>query len=1278
MTYRVAIDTGTARRQAADVRRAIETELKTINTGNIKVNTGNSRNGGGIPGLDNKTAGIGTAVNNSIASLNKTLGIFGIALGAVQLYKFVTDLGRLQTEAARAQKSFEVLSGGAGQATANLNAIQQASGGTVSSLEAIKIGNQAAALSLAATAEEFGNITRSGRIVALLSPVINDVSSALTELGLASANLSYRRLDQLALSVTEVREGMAALRAENGDLSDSQAFLLASMAALEAKGGEILESTEAQATGFEKLGVAIAEARRAMAEGIIGNLVQGGADFIAGSFNELNVLLSGVSAEASVVKSALDEVTDAYKNQSSIVQNLPLVGDRLKQDREAVIGQLQLVGRIFDLSNDAFAEDPALLGYQQQIKEIVTSVTRWGFATDAQVTSLQNLYTEMLRQKELNAPQAAAESAAEAEARAEDARLATVFEQADPIKKDLFKQAKDSIGDLGIDKAVELYKQERSKVDNALQELADSGVADAEEIALRATEIMGTFSQAFTDASEEAQNFAFDGFEQSFTNIFDKLNFPEIDFIPYLEDIRDQAIDLYQEIGDSGYLTEENATQLDYLSSVASATADETSNLTAVIDELGEGFLEQNQLAGDLIGQLYATQGAFNAGQISAEEFAGRTAALGGQLLAYIQQVGGATSATYALIAAQSGMQGTPGFITGFTRGDATNAYLKAQDDARSRDQARKDAEKARKDAESAAKKAAREAESAAKRAGRELEAGAKKARQELESALKSVPGLFGRSQVTQEQIDQAKGGVPQNFADDYLRRLQDEVENGKDWADVSIDEARSALEALGVQVSADNKVAFQQFVEAWESGLLFFDAENIAKFINEEAVKASIDLQEKARIGQENIMKAFGVAIDDAADAAVSGIGAASGGSSGSFAAGDYTIPVTAELVPIPQKEFEPGGAFAPPVIAPEVRPVQGPLPQSAYMPTLGGMSPVIDVAAIQGQLDELTVNIVPTIDTDSIDFTLAAMAIKGNLTPTIIPVINAAPENVDYDTPYSQIAANLVPTIYPKVDAGADVVDYTLAAMAIKGNLTPTIIPVINAAPENVNYGIVGATIAEQLKVSIASNVATTEWNDDGIVAPIAAGLITAINTQVRGTQEGFKREGQNVATIVMHGLSQGWREVNGDGSATNSLAMGLLSELNTQLSATQNFFFASGQAPAINMIEGYKNTFSGGSEDSSSLVAPMLTSIGTGIRANIEGFRQRGGTVAREMISGFSAQFSNEEFKNTLIAAGETMGLYLEIGILSRIRGGSLVEAIGAQVLADIAATVEEPTP
>jgi hypothetical protein len=317
VVYRVQLDTAAARREATGFRRQIERDLS------IDV--------GSTSGGTKQAAAETTSFNKALTGLNKTLGIFGLALGAQQLYNWTVGLASLGTEAARAQIAFNNLAGGAAQAAANVRSIQSASGGTVSSLDAIKIGNQAAALSLAKTAEEFGNVTRAGRIVALISPVIHDISSAISELGLASANLSFRRLDQLGLSVQEVREGMADLRAENASLSESQAFLQASMAALERKGGDILDSTEAQATGFEKLAVAIAEARRAMGEGWLGQSTQAIAGFLANSLNELNVLFAGATAETSVIEASLDSITTAYKNQSNILENTPWLGDILKK-----------------------------------------------------------------------------------------------------------------------------------------------------------------------------------------------------------------------------------------------------------------------------------------------------------------------------------------------------------------------------------------------------------------------------------------------------------------------------------------------------------------------------------------------------------------------------------------------------------------------------------------------------------------------------------------------------------------------------------------------------------------------------------------------------------------------------------------------------------------------------------------------------------------------------------------------------------------------------------
>lgn len=46
----------------------------------------------------------------------------------------------------------------------------------------------------------------------------------------------------------------------------------------------------------------------------------------------------------------------------------------------------------------------------------------------------------------------------------------------------------------------------------------------------------------------------------------------------------------------------------------------------------------------------------------------------------------------------------------------------------------------------------------------------------ELEKELKKAPGILGRSQVTQEPIDMANGGVPHNFSDDFAEVKNDQT----------------------------------------------------------------------------------------------------------------------------------------------------------------------------------------------------------------------------------------------------------------------------------------------------------------------------------------------------------------------------------------------------------------------------------------------------------------------------------------------------------------------
>lgn len=146
--------------------------------------------------------------------------------------------------------------------------------------------------------------------------------------------------------------------------------------------------------------------------------------------------------------------------------------------------------------------------------------------------------------------------------------------------------------------------------------------------------------------------------------------------------------------------------------------------------------------------------------------------------------------------------------------------------------------------------------QTAADRTGAAFEDTAKKVNGAFESALQGVPGLFGTSQVTGDQMRLAELGVPQNFADDYLRRLSDEVLNGVDWEGVDIGDAASRA---GIDPNLPAEVILELFKKSWNDSSLFANAGNL-DLINQDAVKAAIEQQQKELEGQANIKALFGI----------------------------------------------------------------------------------------------------------------------------------------------------------------------------------------------------------------------------------------------------------------------------------------------------------------------------------------------------------------------------------------------------------------------------------
>lgn len=170
---------------------------------------------------------------------------------------------------------------------------------------------------------------------------------------------------------------------------------------------------------------------------------------------------------------------------------------------------------------------------------------------------------------------------------------------------------------------------------------------------------------------------------------------------------------------------------------------------------------------------------------------------------------------------------------------------------------------------------AAKEWQRAAEKTQKEMEAAAKKMAQEFESALGKVPGLLGTSSVTQEQLDMAAAGVPQNFADDYLRQLTDEVVNKKDWAGVDINDAKRRA---GIAPGINDEMALAIFRSKWGDQSLFANGQNL-DLINKGAVQADLARQQASASGRNAILGMFGLQGDAVPNFAGNAAVAAQGG---------------------------------------------------------------------------------------------------------------------------------------------------------------------------------------------------------------------------------------------------------------------------------------------------------------------------------------------------------------------------------------------------------------
>ncbi len=1267
LVYRVTLDTSQARRAAQNIRQTIEAELRTIQVGQLNISSltaatneaqrfrheleqaaqvassiqvksgaiptttpgsGVRRGGGGGQDLTGVLDQI-PVVGQLGSALAGGFAVGAVVAGIKEIGQALDDLSRRGAVFGQIDsvlKDYAASVGTTGDAI--ISAAQKAAQGTISEYELILNANRAIQFEVAKTPEQYAKLIELSTALGRAQGISD--TQALEYLTTGLARESRLILDNLGL-IINLDEATAKYAATLGKTADELSSAERKQALLDEafRQGAVAiaankDAADSAATQYEKFDANVQNLKDTFGQWL-SEVSASNIGAIADAIGRVNAELSGDRRSSEGISKDLTELI-AMRDKLASGENVSAMGVVIPGNAESV-----------DF-------------YNKKIDETTEKLKALNLAAS-------EAYTFEIPQADKLIAQAKA---------IEDARIAArqdeIGSEQSTINKGLDSAAAKSVGTLGLEQTLALLKQEKALVDASIQELIASSVTDPAELSLRIAEIQQASQQAFTDAVEAMPELpeidpgitagSFDIISQSLTD----LNQGFVDFLPNMSAARDELISLQTEVALTGITTEEQAAALEYLSSAALAVADDTGLLAEVTNGLGVAFLAANPEAAGLVDAMYSAQASYLSGAITAQQYAGILSVLGGQLLTLASQAGVATGSILQLVAAQGGLAGTSGFAQGQTIGGGVAQRIKAQDDARQRTEARKAAVTAAREAEAAAKRAAREQESAAKRAGKALETAAKKAADELKSALKSVPGLFGRSSVTKEQMDLASQGVPQNFADDYLRRLQDEVFNNKDWADVSIEEAKAALAKIGVTASDNNKAAFEQFAQAWESSALFADKENLS-FINQEAVKLQLDLQEKAKQGQANIYELFGIAVDEAVESVGSGI--SGGGISTGAAGGGITIPVKGELIPMTAEDTAGagGGTFA--------------------------ITPTIDTQAIQDQLNLLTLP----------DFKITAMGladlqtqIEGVTTKVTITATLAATAGADLSSDLADQLSAQIDTFKSQGKTIGDVIKagFSESFNSIQGDqvvTTDLADAIIGSVGTQLGARVkrlegVGAGVGDIIKTSIAKDMGTVQWQDGEIVAPIANGLITAISTQVRGTTEGFKREGGSIAQIVMSGISSGLGGVSAEGIQSADLAFVLAGNLNTQFATNANFFYAAGQVPAQNVLSGYKGYFTSDSNEGAPLVTPMVSAINTQIRVKAEDFKNQGLTIAQYVQAGVSIGFNSESFKSALVAVGESLYASIRTGLINAADGGDLVDSLGSKILADLAQTVEQP--
>lgn len=148
-----------------------------------------------------------------------------VVYGAFQkVFSTASEWARMGAQAERSAYALRVYAGSAEEAERWTVAIQTAMRGTVTEGEAAAQAYMLMKFGLADSAEAAGEFARMLSVVAAANPQLGGTENALSQIQLTLANMSFMRLDQLGLSVDQVKRRMEELQRAMPGLSREAAF----------------------------------------------------------------------------------------------------------------------------------------------------------------------------------------------------------------------------------------------------------------------------------------------------------------------------------------------------------------------------------------------------------------------------------------------------------------------------------------------------------------------------------------------------------------------------------------------------------------------------------------------------------------------------------------------------------------------------------------------------------------------------------------------------------------------------------------------------------------------------------------------------------------------------------------------------------------------------------------------------------------------------------------------------------------------------------------------